>query len=149
MSLTRIAIAGRYAERRAIKQILADAKLDDLPVEITASWLDATAEGDGDLSDEQAVEQATQNCQEIIWADILLYFPSWALVPGYSIQDSEDIMTWEPRWSPGRLIDFGIALAYGLELIIVGTPEPSIYFRGVTVCTPETLHETVKKVVER
>lgn len=138
--MARIAVAGRYAERHAIKKILTDSKLDDLPVEITASWMDCTEEYDRDLTDEQAMERADQNYDEIFAADILLYFPSW-----WSGTELSQIA----RWSPGRLIDYGMALACGLDIIIVGTPEPSIYFRGATVCTPETLREAVKTLMEQ
>lgn len=138
---TRLAVAGRYQERHAIAQRLNDAKLDDLPVEITSTWLTCPEEHDSDLTDEQAVARANQNCAEIVQADILLYFPSWHW---------DSLFKWFcPNWSPGRLIDYGYALACGLDILIVGRPEPSIYFTPhvATVCTPKTLRDTLGRVL--
>ena len=134
----RLAVAGRYAERHTIKKVLAEAQLDALPAVITASWLDCTEEGDADLTDEHAVSRAKINRGEIANAHALLYFPSWGWDRGTV-----------PNWSPGRLIDVGIAFASNIPIIVVGRPEPTIYQRGelVTVCAQETLRETVKKVL--
>jgi len=142
MSPYRLAIAGRYAERHTIKQMLAEAKLDTLPVVITASWMDCDEEGDADLTDEQAVDRVAQNMREIANAHALLYVPSWTdsrFEPGVML----------PVWSPGRLIDVGLAMGFGVPIIVVGRPEPSIYFRGelVTVCEWETVRETIKRVL--
>lgn len=143
----RIAVAGRYQERQAIQQILANAQLSDLPVIITASWLSATNESDAELNDEQAVHQAVKNMVEIEHADLLLYFPSWTMRRpdlNPAMPDHEA----RPIWSPGRLIDYGYALAVGLDILIVGTPEQSIYFRGEKSCTPETLREAIKIMIK-
>lgn len=139
----RLAIAGRYAERHTIKQMLTEAKLDALPVVITASWLDCTEEGDANLTDEQAVSRAKINRAEIASAHALIYVPSWV----YTRSGLPDRVV----WSPGRLIDVGIAFANRIPIIIVGSPEPSVYFRGdmVTVCEPETLRATVQRVLQQ
>lgn len=141
MTTLRLAVAGRYPERHTIKQVLAEAKLDALPVVITASWLDCTEESDADLTDEQAVSRAAINRGEIASAHALRYFPSW-------LKD-EWGGNFLPRWSPGRLIDVGMAIACGVPIIIVGRPEPSLYFRGdmVTACEFETLRQTVQMVL--
>lgn len=143
MTTYRLAVAGRYAERHAIAEMLRDAQLDQLPVEITATWLTGPEACDGDLTDEQAVEQVETNTREIKSADALLYVPSWYTVPS---GDSVGIA----RWSPGRLIDFGMAMGFTIPIIVVGQPEHTIYQRGelVTVCAPETLRETIQRVLK-
>jgi hypothetical protein len=82
------------------------------------------------LSDSEAGVQIIQNRRDIQDSDALLYFPSLV-------------------WSPGRLIDYGMALAYGLPIIICGAPENSMYFRSemVTVCEPVTLTITLLRVL--
>lgn len=143
MTSYRLAVAGRYAERRAIKQMLQEANLDTLPVEITASWLDCTENGDADLTDDQAVAQAYTNADEIMGAHALLYVPSWYDAPS---EKSDGI----PRWSHGRLIDFGMAMGFMIPIIVVGKPEYTIYQRGtlVTVCDWATLRETLRRVLK-
>ena len=148
MTPFRLSVAGRYAERHAIAQILAHANLDTLPVEITASWLNGTAESDADLTDAQAVAQVDQNVLEILSSQALLYVPSWST----RWDDLDPAMpSHEPRpiWSPGRLIDFGLAMGVMIPIIVVGRPEPTIYQRGelVTVCDWGTLRETIQRVL--
>jgi hypothetical protein len=135
--MKRIAIAGRYQDRHAIKELLMAAGVQELPgIMLTATWLTLAAEHDGDLSDEQAYEQVMINDREIAAADLLLYFPCW----------SDDGL---PCWSPGRLIDFGMALARGVPILIVGQPEPTIYQRRTLVrdCMPATLAETMRQML--
>ena len=148
MTTYRLAVAGRYAESHAIKDMLAQANLDALSVVITASWMDCPEEGDADLTDEQSVSRAKINRGEIASAHALLYVPSWTqnrqdIIP--KMPDHEPF----PRWSPGRLIDVGIAFACRVPVIVVGKVEPSIYFRGelVTVCAWGTLRETIQRVL--
>lgn len=143
MTTYRLAVAGRYAERHAIAEMLKYAQLDWLPVEITASWLTCGEACDAELTDAQAVEQVETNTGEIMCADALLYVPSWYTVPS---DDSVGI----PRWSPGRLIDFGMAMGFMIPIIVVGQPEHTIYQRGelVTVCAWGTLRETIARVLK-
>ena len=145
MTPLRLAIAGRYAERHTIKQRLAEANLDTLLVTITASWLDCQEERDADLTDEQAVSRAKINRGEIASAHALLYVPSWIYRSYYEQMEGLAV----PGWSPGRLIDVGIAFACRVPIIVVGQPEPSIYFRGelVSVCDWGTVRETVQRVL--
>lgn len=142
MTTYRLAVAGRYAERHAIKHKIAEATLEGIQAVVTSGWMDCAEEGDADLTDEQAVSRAKINRGEIASAHALIYVPSWE-------RDGYDELV--PRWSPGRLIDFGIAFACRIPIIVVGVPEPSIYFRGalVTVCNWETLRETVQSVLCR
>lgn len=143
MTTYRLAVAGRYAERHAIAEMLRDAQLDQLPIEITASWLTGPEAYDADLTDEQAAEQVETNTGEIMCADALLYVPSWYTAPS---ADSAGIA----RWSPGRLIDFGMAMGFMIPIVVVGRPESTIYQRGelVTVCSLETLRETIQRVLK-
>jgi|CXWL01.1.fsa_nt_gi hypothetical protein len=140
-STFRIAVAARYADRREIQQFLDLAQLTHLPVQLTATWLTATAEQDADLTDAQAEQAAETNWREISDADLLLYFPCWA----------GDRAGRYPFWSPGRLIDFGIAVGSLIPILVVGQPEPTIYQRGaqVSVCerTPMALYRAVKGMV--
>ena len=138
MTTLRLAVAGRYAERHTITQRLAEAGLAALPVVIMASWLDCAEECDADLTDDQAVSQAKINRAEIGAAHALIYVPSWKM--------DQYGDNWLPVWSPGRLIDVGIAFANRIPIIVVGEPEPSIYFRGelVTVCEWGNLQDTIR-----
>lgn len=123
-----IAVAGRYAERARIKHVL---KCLDRRYRLTASWLDLTAENDRSLSDAEAEAQVFTNRNEIVECDLLLYFAS--AVP-----------------SMGRCVDLGMALALGIDVIVVGRHDlfqDSIYLRGLPVCEEEQLMETVKRVV--
>jgi hypothetical protein len=140
MTLPRVAIAGRYKERQKMLDVINDTHLA-LTVEIQASWLLNPMKDDETLTEQEAASWALLNCYEIANAEALIYFPSWWKPIGE---------TSGPCWSPGRLIDFGIALGTGKKIIICGKPEPSIYFRGglVTVCEPDTLVETVKRVLK-
>ena len=138
----KLAVAGRFAERHTITRMLATAQLDPLLVVVTASWLASEAESDGVMSDEAARLQVETNIVEILNADLLLYVPSWfmgTLTNGGHV--------WDPRWSPGRCIDVGIAMGAGVPVLIVGTPEPSIYFRGMPSCQPGELRETVGRLL--
>lgn len=143
MTTYRLAVAGRYAERHAIAEMLRGAQLDQLPVEITASWLTGEEACDAELTDDQAVEQVDTNTGEIMCADALLYVPSWYTAPS---ADSPGIA----RWSPGRLIDFGMAMGFMIPIIVVGTPEPTIYQHSefVTVCDPATLRDTIQRMLK-
>ena len=136
----RIAIAARYAERQTIRQFLDAAQLTNLPVTITASWLSATAEQDADLTDDQAEQAALTNWKEIRESHLLLYFSCWQR--DIAIRDAK------PLWSPGRLIDLGMALACRVPVLVVGERETSIYFRQalVSVCerTPLALYRAIK-----
>lgn len=139
MNPIRLSVAGRYQDRATIKRQINQSGLfvqSAFPVDITASWIDSANENDAALSDFQAKEQVMLNMQEIADADVLLYF-SCVNALG------------EPFWTPGRLIDFGIAFGKGKPIIIVGKPEESIYFRChlVTSCEPNKLCETIKKVL--
>lgn len=135
--MKRLAVAGRYQDRHSILAMLEKADLSTIPAVLTASWLTGTAENDAALTDAVAYGQVATNLAEIKQADALLYFTCHTSIGGY------------PFWSPGRLIDFGIALASNVPIIVVGKPEPTIYQRGqlVTVCTIKTLRETVKTVM--
>jgi len=135
--MMKIAIAGRYLERAEIRTQLAQAGLLHA---VTASWLDSPAEGDSDLSEAQARLQVETNVVEILNADLLLYVPSWGITPGLLL---------EPYWSPGRLIDVGIAIVARVPVLIVGKPESSIYFRGMPVCDWGTVRETVEGILHR
>ena len=146
-----IAVAARYADRREIQRFLDLAQLTHLPVRLTASWLSATAEQDADLTDAQAEHAVLTNRQEIRRAHLLLYFPCW--IRGRpDLNPSMPDHPAYPLWSPGRLIDVGIAMACSVPVLVVGMREPSIYFRGasVSVCerTPMALYRAVKGMVQ-
>lgn len=120
MSPIKIAVAGRYQDRATIREQIRIAGLDREPFELTASWITNTQENDAAMTDEQAMLQAQVNVIEIVQADALLYFPCFNALG-------------EPFWSPGRLIDFGIAMATCVPIIVVGPREPTMYQRGELV----------------
>ena len=136
----RLAVAARFADRHDIRHFLTVAQLTQLPAQITATWLTVTAKQDADLTDAQAEHAAMINRQEIRRAHLLLYFPCWGRNSGPS-----------PLWTPGRLIDVGLAMACSVPVLVVGIREPSMYFRGaqVSVCerTPMALYRAVKERV--
>lgn len=139
MTMYRLAVAARYTDRPYVHDLLAQAKLDILPVEITADWLTSPFEADGELSLEEAQRQVIINRREIILSHALLY------IPHYNIQ-------FRPEWSPGRLIDVGMAMAMALPIIICGRREPSLYFSGyqpLIQCWPDELHDTLADWIER
>ena len=139
MTTYRLAVAARYTDRPYVHDLLAQAKLDILPVEITADWLTSPFEADGELSLEEARRQVIINRREIILSHALLYFPH------YNIQ-------FRPDWSPGRLIDVGMAMAMALPIFVCGRREPSLYFSGyqpLIQCWPDELHDTLADWIER
>lgn len=142
MTIYKLAVAGRYQDRRAIKKVLAGANLEPFGTMITASWLDSSADSDGAMTDSDARVQVETNVVEILNADLLLYFPSWK----HERCGKDEALNFiaYPRWSPGRCIDVGIAIGASVPVLIVGTPEPSIYFRGIPSCRPDELRETVQ-----
>lgn len=148
--LFRLAVAARYADRQDIQHFLDLAQLTKLPVQLTASWLTATEESDADLTDAQAEQAVSTNRNEIREAHLLLYFSCW-IRSRPDLNPSMPDHPAYPLWSPGRLIDYGLAVASNIPILIVGQPEPSIYFRGeqVSVCerTPMALYRAVKGMV--
>lgn len=139
MSLFRLAVAARYQDRDAVVTLLRNAKIDTLALEVTASWLSNTAGSDSDVSLNDAQKQVVINRREIILSHALLYLPCWNI-------------NFKPEWSPGRLIDVGIAMAMGLPVIVCGRREPSLYFNGyqpLRQCWPDELHDALAELVER
>jgi hypothetical protein len=141
---SRLAVAGRYLDRHATQAFLDSVPFAQHGFAITASWLTQPEASDSDLNDAQAIERAELNILEITKADALLYFPKWV----EARLDGTD--SW-PLWSPGRLIDVGLAMALCVPIVVVGKVEPSIYFRNglVTVCEaqPDALLGCIHRVL--
>jgi nucleoside 2-deoxyribosyltransferase len=97
-------------------------ELRELGMEVTSRWLEephASTTQLSELEEEQHSFYAKQDCQDISNADVLVFFsdPSKTIVRG------------------GRHVEFGIALALGMPVVVIGEKENIFHYSaGITHC---------------
>lgn len=148
-----VSVAGAYEDRGAICTMLMQAlslpsgpitkaQLACLEFMLRAEWLNSTVASDEALTKAQVQAIQDQNKADIRASDVLVYVPK--LGPSTLAMYSG---TFLPAWTPGRLIDYGIAVAFDQPIVICGPVESACpYFRGarVRVCEPKNLAETIR-----
>lgn len=112
--MTKIYIAGRFSRINEFRRIAV--LLRDRGYQITSQWLEEDVAPDHTMSDitpEYAQESAYTDLADIDRADTLLFF-------------SVDPLVGTPRG--GRHVEFGYALAQGLQVIVIGPRENIFHY---------------------
>jgi hypothetical protein len=112
----KVYLAARYSRKNEIKEYSYD--LMEIPdLKVTASWLDELHAPDSvmsDVSDDLLEHYADVDVHEVKNADVLVFF-------------AEDPLVGTPRG--GRHVEFGIALALGKIIFVVGPHENIFHYQ--------------------
>ena len=121
----KIYLCGRFAERALLRHVR-DYTFALCPdVEITSRWLQYNDTGRL-LTDAERCRRAVENIHDIQRAQVMVVFSS----------DQES--------RGARYVEFGLALAYGMQVCVIGTHDRHLFMAMPQV----TVHQTISEVID-
>jgi nucleoside 2-deoxyribosyltransferase len=127
----KVYLAAPYVTKDAVKERAVELRARG--IEVTSRWLEEPHKSStqlGELSFEDHQKYALQDVEDVIAADVLVFFtdPTKTILRG------------------GRHVEFGIAVALGMPIFVVGFEEENI-FHYLPAVQHDTWEETVKQLL--